>query len=482
MFHQVFNTLTVESAFSISLFVLIIIPSFTEEIFFRGFILNGFAKNYSAKKAIIVSALLFGVIHLNPWQFFSAFIIGIISGWICVKTNSILPSIYIHLFNNTIYLLTSRFKNFIPVQGFNSNYKTSEVFQPLWFDMIGIAAAGIGIVLLIKAMKITKPAAENVSALDLQAEQEIETDGDKAVVLGSQAEQDVENGESTATVLALQTDKNLENSEGKIISKQRIILDILMPILSIGSSILVYGCIFLGEMEFSPLDTISFVDIIVLLLPFYALYNIIRVFLLNKKKNYGIMVLLEILEFLILNIVISLIPSSIIWFNRDNELLKIIDLQIYNFGFVFRCLFMLSMLISFIIILAVNTKYLIQINKLIYYCLMPLKSIVLFMLLIFNIVFTMLEGTCVWDVMADTQYSDNFNIYNIDKIETGMTMEEITGLIGDPLYKSEPESENYSISWTGDGKAKWGDYAWFSFRIEFENNKATKIIKRWMGD
>jgi hypothetical protein len=73
-----------------------------EEIFFRGIILEGFLKNYSPKKAILLSAAIFGAIHLNPWQASGAFLIGILIGWLYWKTRSLMPGIIIHFVNNAI--------------------------------------------------------------------------------------------------------------------------------------------------------------------------------------------------------------------------------------------------------------------------------------------------------------------------------------------------------------------------------------------
>jgi membrane protease YdiL (CAAX protease family) len=72
-----------------------------EELIFRGLILKGLLQRYHAKKAIIWSAVIFGVIHLNPWQFVPAFIIGLFIGWIYWKTQSIWPGIVIHFVNNS---------------------------------------------------------------------------------------------------------------------------------------------------------------------------------------------------------------------------------------------------------------------------------------------------------------------------------------------------------------------------------------------
>ena len=78
----------------------VIIAPITEELFFRGIILNGLLLIYKPIKSIFVSALLFGLIHLNPWQLLPAITAGILIGWIYYKTNNILLCILIHGFNN----------------------------------------------------------------------------------------------------------------------------------------------------------------------------------------------------------------------------------------------------------------------------------------------------------------------------------------------------------------------------------------------
>lgn len=73
-----------------------------EEFIFRGVFLKGFLKKYDAKKAIIWSALIFGIFHMNPWQFIPAFLIGLVIGWLYYKTKSLLPGLFIHFLNNSL--------------------------------------------------------------------------------------------------------------------------------------------------------------------------------------------------------------------------------------------------------------------------------------------------------------------------------------------------------------------------------------------
>jgi len=84
-------------------FITIVIAApIIEEWIFRGIILDGLLKRYSPLKSILFSSFLFGIVHLNPWQFISAMIIGSFSGWIYFRTRNLGYSIFIHFINNLI--------------------------------------------------------------------------------------------------------------------------------------------------------------------------------------------------------------------------------------------------------------------------------------------------------------------------------------------------------------------------------------------
>ena len=82
-----------------------------EELIFRGIILEGFLRNYSPVKSILLVSLLFGVAHLNIWQFIGAFVIGAFISWIYWKTRSIVLSIVVHMMNNLIGYLAMLFSS-----------------------------------------------------------------------------------------------------------------------------------------------------------------------------------------------------------------------------------------------------------------------------------------------------------------------------------------------------------------------------------
>lgn len=79
-----------------SFILMVVAAPILEELIFRGIILDGLLRVYSPVKSILVSSFLFGLVHLNPWQFVTGLIIGIFSGWVYYKTRSLLPSIIIH--------------------------------------------------------------------------------------------------------------------------------------------------------------------------------------------------------------------------------------------------------------------------------------------------------------------------------------------------------------------------------------------------
>ena len=87
--------------FLVNLLITAILPGFCEEVAHRGLLLRGF-KDLGMKKAIILSALLFGLMHLNIEQFFYASIIGALLAFLTISTNSIFPAMIVHFMNNGI--------------------------------------------------------------------------------------------------------------------------------------------------------------------------------------------------------------------------------------------------------------------------------------------------------------------------------------------------------------------------------------------
>lgn len=88
------------------IFVVAIAGPLLEELLFRGAITQALLRRYSPDKAIMFSALLFGVFHINPAQIFPAFLLGLLLAWTYYKSGSLTPCIFMHILYNSssVYL------------------------------------------------------------------------------------------------------------------------------------------------------------------------------------------------------------------------------------------------------------------------------------------------------------------------------------------------------------------------------------------
>lgn len=84
-----------------------ILPAICEEFVHRGLILRGTSGTIGYKKAIIISSILFGLMHLNISQFFYATVLGILMGFVASITKSIWPATIIHFCNNFVNVFLS---------------------------------------------------------------------------------------------------------------------------------------------------------------------------------------------------------------------------------------------------------------------------------------------------------------------------------------------------------------------------------------
>jgi membrane protease YdiL (CAAX protease family) len=82
-------------------------PAIIEEIAFRGIIFGGLARVLRDHEVIIVSALMFMALHLNPIRMPDLLLAGLILGFMRYKSGSWLPGIFMHFTHNFLVLLQS---------------------------------------------------------------------------------------------------------------------------------------------------------------------------------------------------------------------------------------------------------------------------------------------------------------------------------------------------------------------------------------
>ena len=89
----------------VTLAVVAVLPGVCEELFFRGFILCGVRQRCSNDFAIILVGLLFGAFHFDPYRFLPTSLLGMLFGYLVVKTGSLVPGMIAHAVNNSVAML-----------------------------------------------------------------------------------------------------------------------------------------------------------------------------------------------------------------------------------------------------------------------------------------------------------------------------------------------------------------------------------------
>ncbi len=101
----IYQMLKVESIMDgIILFVaVVILAGIAEEMLFRGLLLKALENKLEIMYAIFLSALIFAFLHLTPWLI-QVLLLGLILGFLSWRSNSIIPGIILHCFNNAFSL------------------------------------------------------------------------------------------------------------------------------------------------------------------------------------------------------------------------------------------------------------------------------------------------------------------------------------------------------------------------------------------
>jgi len=123
-------------------FCIAVVPAICEEFLFRGYLMQNIKQNNSKRFAIILSSLLFAIIHLNPIGFIQIFILGLYLGILFYTTRSIIPAILMHFLNN-----------FITILSVNYYYGKQINITNIWFGSVILILGLIIMLLSIRTIK-----------------------------------------------------------------------------------------------------------------------------------------------------------------------------------------------------------------------------------------------------------------------------------------------------------------------------------------
>ena len=100
------------------LLALVLVAPLTEELLFRGWLLQDLKDQYGQRKALLWSSLLFGLVHFELSAILYATLGGLVLGAVALRTKSTLASIAMHAGVNALPLLLPA--SLLRIEGFNT--------------------------------------------------------------------------------------------------------------------------------------------------------------------------------------------------------------------------------------------------------------------------------------------------------------------------------------------------------------------------
>lgn len=140
----------------LTILTVVLFAPILEEFICRGMILKGLLSNYNALTAIVISSFIFGIMHLNPWQFVSALGIGLINGWLYWKTKNLLLPILVHISNNLFFTLIGIYYG----SSFLIDQPLREIFGEPIHQLLGVLISVVLMILVIMLMTINFKSSE----------------------------------------------------------------------------------------------------------------------------------------------------------------------------------------------------------------------------------------------------------------------------------------------------------------------------------
>ncbi len=141
----------------LGLFIIALTPAVCEEVWARGLIMRGYER-FGVKNMIIVSALLFSILHKNIQSFIPIFIMGLVLGYVTYRTNSIFAGIIAHFTNNAFAVFATfgatKFHEYtgVVVEDTEQAILSAPTLIELTFVIPILALAGVALLTLLKEL------------------------------------------------------------------------------------------------------------------------------------------------------------------------------------------------------------------------------------------------------------------------------------------------------------------------------------------
>jgi ABC-2 type transport system permease protein/sodium transport system permease protein len=132
------------------LITLAVAPAVFEELCFRGFLFSSLRTRIADDWTVIASAFLFGLFHeiLIPGRFLPSTFLGLVLGWVRLRTASVIPGMVLHALHNGLLLSIVYYRHELAARGWG--VEEQQHLPAEWH-----AAAAFGIVLAIVVLMVS---------------------------------------------------------------------------------------------------------------------------------------------------------------------------------------------------------------------------------------------------------------------------------------------------------------------------------------
>ena len=124
--------------FLLSVLFFAVVPAVVEELLFRGLIFNGLKNSFNAKVAVILTSIIFTLIHFSIFQTVYQLILGVVLSLILLFTNSLLLTMLMHFLNNFLIVFISYLSQGKSIFEF-ANFGVLEIVLSIVIFLVGVA-------------------------------------------------------------------------------------------------------------------------------------------------------------------------------------------------------------------------------------------------------------------------------------------------------------------------------------------------------
>ncbi|TAE28218.1 MAG: CPBP family intramembrane metalloprotease [Candidatus Kapaibacterium sp.] len=123
-----------------------VVPAFAEEFLFRGLFQRSLEEVYSVRRAIAITAVIFGALHFNPLSLVPLMLIGAYLGFLAYYTQSLALPIVAHFLSNAIAIVAL----FAPQQNGELPPQSITLFQAFLVALLGIVILSLAFITILR--------------------------------------------------------------------------------------------------------------------------------------------------------------------------------------------------------------------------------------------------------------------------------------------------------------------------------------------